>query len=91
MIAVIAALAIFAASEMMPSMSWPSQLPASLPLGILKSVAPEETAMDGSIWLETIRTIAVIGEHLHLEKSLILNTCRQLRMGRGGFQSRRRG
>ena len=35
--------------------------------------------------------MAVSGEHLHLEKSLILNTCRRLRMGTEGYESKSGG
>ena len=106
-----AALIIFIASEMMPLMFSLSQLPGSLPVGILKRLVCEETAVDcgeaaevaweaaaldeeaaieGSVWYETINTMAVSGEHLHFEKSLILNTCRRLKMSIEGYESKSR-
>ncbi len=99
-------MAIFTASEIIPFMFSLSQLPASLPVGILKRLVceetepevpgeaaevVEETAIEGSVWYRTIRTMAVSGEHLHFEKSVILNTCRRLRMGTEGYESKSRG
>ena len=35
--------------------------------------------------------MTVSGEHLHLEKSLILDTCRRLRMDTEGYESKSGG